>query len=420
MIRTVSAGPSAARGPAASAVGARGVRRVVAIVIVALAALATAPRALAATPPEVAEQLHKKATEAYRAHHLKQAIEFWREAYDTSASWKYAYNLANALREDGRFVQAWDYIGKAEALGVPPDFAGYALELRSFIRAELARDHALLIVIVDPPDALVSRNGAPWASTPDPAGGAPQRELWTLDTESVLEVSREGYVPQRITWKHGLGVQERRVVLRPIPKPGLLKVDGTPVGAVVHVDDQQVGSIPGLELGVEPGRHVIVVSALGYVTARRTVDVASGAELRVDFALKPEVVAPPPSDLATPGWIALGSGAVLVGVGAGFLAWADDAATDLENLNADAGPPGAYGDYSAAYDDLHGDYALRRDTGAALVVLGGVALATGAVLLVLDAGQPAPAKPPEERRVPIAVGVAPAPGGASCTAVVRF
>ncbi|TNF34933.1 MAG: PEGA domain-containing protein [Deltaproteobacteria bacterium] len=398
--------------------GRRGWGALLAAALVA-GALLGAPTAHAATAPsDVAEQLHLKAREAYEAKQLKRAIELWREAYDAHAVWKYAYNLANALREDGQYAQAWDYVGRAEALGVPDEYAAYVLDLRSFIRAELTRDHALLTLTVDPPDALVIRNGAVWpAPEPDPTRDRPApREMWTRDAASEVVVSKDGYVPQTLAWRHGDGVHERRVVLLPVPRPGTLSVSGTPVGAVIVLDDEPVGSLPALRLPVDPGKHVLAARAPGYVIERRPITIESERELHVDFTLEPEIALGSRADLATPGWIVVGSSAALIMVGAGFTGWADNTATDLADLNASAPGSVDYDTYRRRYDALRSDFDTRRDVGAVLLGIGAAAAVTGVVLLVIDATRD---DAPRQAVLPLAA-ITPLPGGASVSAGVAF
>jgi len=375
------------------------------------------PARAASDPGAVAEQLHLKAREAYQAKQLKRAIELWREAYDTHAEWKYAYNLANALREDGQYVQAWDYVTRAEELGVPSEYSTYLLDLRSFIRAELTKDHALLTLTVDPPDAQVVRNDNPWQA-PEAKDGepVPPRASWTKDTVSELVITRDGYITQKLTWKHGMGVHERRIALRPVPKPGTLTVNGTPVGAVIVLDDKPVGSIPDLSLPVEPGKHELVARAPGFVTERRPITIESERELRIDFTLKP-VVVQSDADLATPGWVSIGSGAALLLTGAGFLMWADSTSADITKLNESAPGSIEYPAYEDQYNALKSDFDTRRDAGAVFVGIGAAAALTGIVLVVIDATSDSG---PEPNKGVVPIAVSPLPGGAAFTGEVRF
>ena len=136
---------------------------------------------------DAAERLHDLARTAYRAKDLPQAISYWREAHRLAPSWKYAYNLAYALFETENLVEAWNFIGEAEALGMPPRFLDKLGLVRSKIKRSLEASHAFVELIVLPSDAVVMFNGRLW--------NAPRRR-WVDLTTSTVRVSREGYLSQ--------------------------------------------------------------------------------------------------------------------------------------------------------------------------------------------------------------------------------
>jgi hypothetical protein len=60
---------------------------------------------------------------------------------------------------------------------------------------------------------------------------------------------------------------------------GFLRVDATPVGAALYVDNESVGTTP-LETSVvvAPGQHALVVSAAGYKSFRTSINAVAGQE----------------------------------------------------------------------------------------------------------------------------------------------
>jgi hypothetical protein len=70
------------------------------------------------TQEKVAEDLHKKATAAYQSGKRSRAIELWRESQRLNPHWKYAYNLAHTLHDDGQGLQSWEFVRLSEALAL--------------------------------------------------------------------------------------------------------------------------------------------------------------------------------------------------------------------------------------------------------------------------------------------------------------
>ena len=118
---------------------------------------------------------------------------------------------------------------------------------------------------------------------------------------------------------------------------GALEVSG-PVGAQVWIDGVFAADLPRGSLRV-PARHLLVaLRAEGSTLARAEVDVSAGASARVAFALQPGRVEPPLAEQTPPhisdasgyrtvAWVATGSAALFVAVGAGLTALAADRAS---------------------------------------------------------------------------------------------
>jgi hypothetical protein len=69
------------------------------------------------------------------------------------------------------------------------------------------------------------------------------------------------------------------------PKPGSLTIDATPQGATVQIAGQPQQTVPANYPQINSGHYVVTVSAPGYETATKTVDVAASAQASLNFAL---------------------------------------------------------------------------------------------------------------------------------------
>lgn len=174
------------------------------------------------------------------------------------------------------------------------------------------------------------------------------------------------------------------------PKDATVKRDGAIVGAAALAT-----AIP-----VDPGAHVVEVSAPGYRPRRETVTVAAGErrELLVPaLAALPAPTPPPPppeakgSPLRTAGWITAGTGAAVAVTGlvvGGFAKLKNDDARENHCSAVDCEAEGVDAIRSAK---------TLADVSTVLVVSGGV-VAAGGLVLVLVA-------PRGERRVTATVGL---------------
>jgi hypothetical protein len=150
------------------------------------------------------------------------------------------------------------------------------------------------------------------------------------------------------------------------------KATATLDGAAVSVDDLQAGK------EVDPGDHTIVIEAPGSAAVERGVAVNEGDVTRVEI-----VLAPPKATEAKkkgsilPGAIALGVGAVGVGIGAatGIIAMGQ-----IDDIKSRCTPDG----HCPEADKPKADAAQSLVTVSTVgFVVGGAALAAGAVLIVL-------------------------------------
>ncbi len=159
----------------------------------------------------------------------------------------------------------------------------------------------------------------------------------------------------------------------------VLVVDSNPTGARVTVDGKNVGTTP-FEAELPPGLHVIRVEKRGHVTVERELELAAGVRSEAAFALERvnddrELG----KGIRPAGWALLGGGLGVLGAGVGLLAIDDSEAQgrcDGNNV------------------DDEGDCKFLRNTmwgGASLAVVGGAAVAAGALILAITRGNKLPA-----------------------------
>lgn len=171
-----------------------------------------------------------------------------------------------------------------------------------------------------------------------------------------------------------------------------VRLTGLPPNARALVDGVESKLEDGA-IRVEPGKRVIRVDGGPDGPWTRDLDLAKGQVLEVAYGSQPAPPPPPPTEddgtLGTVGWISLGTGAGLIGLGAVFYGQA----------------LGAADDWTAARDQIRSGQALSDDeltalartklqaaddvesNGTAAYVLwglGGAALIVGGTLLVLD------------------------------------
>ena len=180
-------------------------------------------------------------------------------------------------------------------------------------------------------------------------------------------------------------------------KPGVIRVHGSPVTAMVYVNGKNEGTLP-FEKEYPPGTYEVKVRDKGYFTFTKTVDLASGAEQRLRVKLKYDY---PPTPHEIAGWSLLGGGALFTGLGGIFTSVAYGNASDYRQSVTTAN---SFKDKVETFDTLAITFYV---TGAAMVT-------AGSLLLILNPGdaywqkkaareknapgdgKKAPAKPPKK------------------------
>lgn len=235
---------------------------------------------------------------------------------------------------------------------------------------------------------------------------------WTTFKDALVAAQRDGNTARVEFAKTHIAALEKSLAYVTIQVPdkarldGLsVTLDGTPIGAATW----------GVALPVDPGSHTVRAEAPGHQPFERTLDTASGGQ-REEVSVPPLVATPGAASTKPPagepastqsfwngrnvGWISIGIGVVGVGVGSyfGVKAFSD---WDDRNQACKAGcTPEAK------------DAGSRASTAATIstvgFAVGGIALATGTVLIVTSHGGNKNAG----SRPSFQAGVTPAPGGA--------
>ena len=191
-----------------------------------------------------------------------------------------------------------------------------------------------------------------------------------------------------------------------------VRVRATQDRARVTLDGQALLVGPGeVSRVLMPGPHHLVASKEGFVTHTESTVVPAGVETLIEVALEPvtEVVSVRRWPTGVP-WAVVGGGVLLAVGGVPLLLGAADSYAEYDayidaNCTAGCAPSALPASVRAA--ESRGD--AERGGGIALFVLGGAAVVTGAILVVMN-------QPTEERRpvatvTPLAVGATPLPGG---------
>lgn len=205
------------------------------------------------------------------------------------------------------------------------------------------------------------------------------------------------------------------------PRIGKLTVTvQAPAGVkpVVKMDGETFPSaLVGVPRPVDPGEHVIEASAEGYLVARQNAVVKEGGNASLSLALEPDPnaqarapaataptpAAPPPApdqdqgvdaeagtDLAVPAYVALGVGAVGLGVGLVFTLRSAGKRSDADAAFARCQQNGVDGSckqedpLTDKIDKLYDDAGSAQTLATVGYVVGGVGIAAGVTLLLLD------------------------------------
>lgn len=254
----------------------------IAVASLVLHPLAHAQTTTAATPAPSAEAEARRLFDAGRAH---ADAERWPDAVTAFEGSRAllerpstVFNLASALVRVGRSLDALETLDALERIADPVRdrtlIAGMA-ELRA--RAESSVRHVVLTVTPD--TAVVEVDG-------QPVEGRGARRALTLDPgPHAATVSLRGFTSERVDI--ALGQDAVAVTLR--PRVARVHVEPSLTSAAVSVDGVRRG-IGVVDLELEPGPHVLEVTADGHEMLTREIDVEPGDQLTVAADLVREAV----------------------------------------------------------------------------------------------------------------------------------
>lgn len=180
------------------------------------------------------------------------------------------------------------------------------------------------------------------------------------------EICGYGEVTELVADRSAALAAKVRLLRRQAPR---LMLSSSPSGAKVWIDEQLVGHTP-LEHEVGVGEHEVRVELRGYVSEHRRVTAVAGTQDTLSFTMLGDAVEPS----RRPPWLGLGVASLTTGtamLGAGIALAVIDEREFQRPCN-----PDPMGNCSHRYDTQTG--------GIALAVGGGVLLATGVALLIVD------------------------------------
>lgn len=171
----------------------------------------------------------------------------------------------------------------------------YGSQLRPDIRAEA--DHqeqeirslvGLLTVQTVPPDTSVTIDGK------EAGTGPTVGPVMLAPGEHAIEARRHGFRLQqkKVQLVSGAELTEKLILQ---VEEGRLFVSANMNDASLVLDDTEVGKTPlAKELTVEPGKHVLTVSAPGYVKAERALEIEPGEKQVLEIVLVPVSISAAP------------------------------------------------------------------------------------------------------------------------------
>ena len=349
--------------------------------------------------PGAADRLHKSALQAANEGRWNLAIERWSAALKKYPHWKFAMNQGLAYRKLDRWLSAWHAMRQALRLLPPREQRPPIQRVLAEAETTLLKAHALVVVSVSPPNALVERDGVPW---PHP------REVWVAGGQSAILARAPGYDELVRQVEHPVGTRAvERLVLERSKAPvvtGRLRLLTLAKGVPITIDGLPALA-PGPEgLELSPGQHTVRIELQGKVPYEAVVTVVAGqTEVHA-----PRLVAAPPLPRAGSGltrwkWATFGVSLGALIAGGALFGHAGALVSEAETLQRD--DPATY---DAQRDELGAELRGAEVGAWTLIGVGAALAATSVVLFVLD-------REPATVAVPL-----PLPGGAGLSFLGRF
>jgi hypothetical protein len=237
------------------------------------------------------------------------------------------FNIGTCERALGRYVRSRDTLTRALAEdqargGKLPEAT--VTEARGYI-AEMDRVIAKISLVISPVGAAIAIDGRPLAPLPGTgpngvprvaagvappgpgaAAPAPAFEVVLDPGAHVITLSRRGFADAVVNKSIGPGTSTT-LELKLDQLPATMKVTSSEAGAIVKVNDSDVGPTP-VEVLRPPGSYKVIVGKDGFIPYEAEVTIKAGEELKLDAAM----VVDEPSVLER-WWFWTGAAAVVAG-----------------------------------------------------------------------------------------------------------
>lgn len=275
-------------------------RALVLVILVAFAAPVAAQPS--ADDKAEAKAAFQRAEAAERRKDWRTAIDEYQHAYDRVPHPDVLFNIAVNLERLEEYRDAATFYRRY--LDDKDDAADRA-RVEALVDKLRARP-GLVTITSEPPGAEVSIDGKRAGVTPLEVRLSGRRAIDVGDTRRTITV--EFGEPQTVAVRGGA-------------RAGTLIVNGNVAGAQVFVDDQLVGVIP-LQVPIEAGSHRVLVSAEGWATYERPVEIHPEGSTQVTANLVRPLgyVEPEPAKEAPRGFVSFAGGYDVDGESGGLYA----------------------------------------------------------------------------------------------------
>jgi len=358
-------------------------RRVVSGALTGLIALGpNAAVAVTAQETARARELGQEAAELFRAGQYEAALEKFTEANRLMPHPNLDVNIGRAYEKLEQFDQALIHCKIAlNAPGVPEATRSAAQQCVERTQKLVVRP--LIKFGSRPPGATIRVDGrvvgeTPWRGEVEPG-------------ERTFELTLQGYAPSTRTLTAQRGqVHALDVTLTADHAGSLLTVKSTPSGALVLLDEEEIGRTPLRQFQLDARTYTLEVRAPGYAPSSGQLEVTRGKSIERVVTLVP-IGGAAESDgprAQWPGWALVGTSAATLGAGGYFGYVAFDKKRQADQLARTSGAPEDKPRYNALVADMDAA-SLASDL---LLVSGGVLLTGGLIWLLWPDDDPAKAE----------------------------
>ena len=247
-----------------------------------------------------------------RKGQFRKAAELFEQAVKLNPDPTILHSLARAREEMGSHALAFETFRQALELDPQYIYAQDARDRMAFLERLLKSTHAR-VRVTSTPGAVDVRIGG--------RGGAENGRLitpfnyWAPAGDLTLNGHKDGFVDASRSITVEVGTERAvELVLRPIARKGFLIISVSVTGALVYLDDKEMGVTPLEPMAVEAGPHTIRVEADDLAPVVRDVLVVSDKESQVIIDFNDPNAGAASAPTSPWGPVLLGSGAMaLVG-----------------------------------------------------------------------------------------------------------